>query len=766
MGNLNTKLHATILLIIFCNIFTIQAQYTVTGIIQNSKQEKLSNTTIRLFCNDSTFLKGTVSDSLGSFMFSNIDSGKYLLIIDHIGYTSANTTFSIHNSNHTIPSITLLDNNIELVGVEIKAQSFIRKEDHVLIIPDKKQIKHANTGYDLLNNLMIPGLDVDRRNGKVSTLGGNATLYIDGRKADYREIQSLRPKDIEKIEYYDNPTGKYANDVVSINYLTKKYKTGGYISLDGMQNIGYLKGDYNIVAKADHKNTNYIFYGGANVDKHNNTYNKKEKFLFPNYSINRLSEINTHQIEKNTQYAQLNIQNQNEKRTLMGKISFVRNNEPNNNEIGYLKYTGHYEKEQTLQNETKQTGLMPKLNIYGSFNLDKTQQLEINITGSYTKNNYTRTYTENEFTSCTDVKEKFYNLDANINYTYKLKHRNSLTSQLYHFHKVSSSTYTGDNDYWQHLWTAETLLFLEYNQQINNKVNFRFGPGFSSLQYRLHGNDYVGRISPRMRARLSYQPKPNQQLMIGINIGNSFPNISTINNIDQVIDMFQVKRGNPNMKNAQLYMPQIMYNIQHKSFNIQAMCYYLNVNNAVINDYYIENEKLIHSFNSDGNYHNLLSMLALSWKANDNLRFSANCIWNHTRITGAVSKSCNNLKGSLQANYYWKNFAINIYGETPQKQVDMSSIYVHLYGKYGASISWHYRNWGIEGGVDTPFTKHNRIKTELNTSVYNFTDYSYSQTFQKTGYLKLIYTFDFGRKTSHKKESINTSTNSAIMKVK
>ena len=73
-------------------------------------------------------------------MFSNIDSGKYLLIIDHIGYTSANTTFSIHNSNNTIPSITLLDNNIELVGVEIKAQSFIRKEDHVLIIPDKKQI--------------------------------------------------------------------------------------------------------------------------------------------------------------------------------------------------------------------------------------------------------------------------------------------------------------------------------------------------------------------------------------------------------------------------------------------------------------------------------------------------------------------------------------------------------------------------------------------------------------------------------------------------
>ena len=52
----------------------------------------------------------------------------------------------------------------------MKGSSFIRQKDRVLIIPDKQQVKHAFTGYDLLSNLMIPGIDVDRKKGVVATM--------------------------------------------------------------------------------------------------------------------------------------------------------------------------------------------------------------------------------------------------------------------------------------------------------------------------------------------------------------------------------------------------------------------------------------------------------------------------------------------------------------------------------------------------------------------------------------------------------------------
>lgn len=94
---------------------------------------------------------------------------------------------------------------------------------------------------------MIPELDVDRMDGKVSTLGGEATLYIDGRKVDSKEVKNLNPKDIDKVEYYDVPSGKYMNDVAAVNFITE-YKTGGYVS-KCEQRIGYLNGDNNVVAK-------------------------------------------------------------------------------------------------------------------------------------------------------------------------------------------------------------------------------------------------------------------------------------------------------------------------------------------------------------------------------------------------------------------------------------------------------------------------------------------------------------------------------------
>ena len=125
---------------------------------------------------------------------------------------------SIKASNHTK----------ELNEVVVTASYLTREDDHILAVPTKEQRKHAVTGYDLLQNLMIPGISVDRATGSVTTPAGAATLYIDGREADFREVQSLRPKDIARVEYFDIPTGKYANDMSAINFVLKKLDNGGY----------------------------------------------------------------------------------------------------------------------------------------------------------------------------------------------------------------------------------------------------------------------------------------------------------------------------------------------------------------------------------------------------------------------------------------------------------------------------------------------------------------------------------------------------------
>ena len=749
----------------FCLQLKVQSQCSITGKIIDETQTGLPDVTIRLLKNDSAFIAGTVTDSIGEFKFHNINSGKYFLSISSIGYSSIQKPIILQKDLERISPITLLSQNINLEEVTIKAHSFIRTKDCVLIIPNKHQVKHAATGYDLLYNLMIPNINVDRRNGRVSTLGGDVVLYIDGRKADYREIVSLRPIDIEKIEYHDVPTGKYANDIASINYITKKYRTGGYISLNGTQTIGYLKGDYNIVTKITSDKTSYTLFAGHSIEKYkDNKSENNETFYFPNYTINREYKTIDAKVKNDKQYVQLNIMNQNEKRTLLSKISLVHNNVPDNFQTDQMKYTGHYNLIQQSFSKTNQSNLAPTLNLYSNFNLGKKQSLETNIIGSYTNNIYNREYTENTFLSQTKAKEEFYNLDASINYKLEMKHQNSLTAQLYHAHKVSSSNYTGDYDYWQHLWTAESLVFLDYNQRIGKKFFFKIGPGVSALLYRLHGDNRISHISPRLRSLVTYQPQANQQLMATINIGNSFPQINTINRVDQNIDMLQIKRGNPNMDKANIYLAQLSYSLQYKTFNIQAIAYSINVNHAIVNNYYVEKDKLINSFSSNANYYNLIGMLTATWKVSEKLNFKMDGTWLQTKLTGTTSITCNNLIGSLQMNYYWKDFSLNLYGRTSQKTLDMSSISIYESGKYGASINWSHKNWFAEIGTENPFTPNHRKTYSINTNVYNFNNTNYSRIFQQTGYVKLSYTFDFGRKTSRSQEQVNTNINSAILK--
>lgn len=176
---------------------------------------------LRILKCDSTFIKGEVTDSTGQFEFTIPQSDKFLLYISSIGYKSH--CIKLSSQQHTQLSIILEENNVVLDEVEIKGQAFIRKGNHIQIIPTEQQMKHAGTGYDLLYNLMIPNIDVDCQKGTVKTFGGNVSLYINGQRAEYREIQNLRSKDIERVEYYDAPTGKYASDVAAINYITKQY---------------------------------------------------------------------------------------------------------------------------------------------------------------------------------------------------------------------------------------------------------------------------------------------------------------------------------------------------------------------------------------------------------------------------------------------------------------------------------------------------------------------------------------------------------------
>lgn len=751
------------LILFTSSVHLIHAQ-SIRGIIIDTDKQGILSVTIRLFNEDSVFVKGTVTDINGSYAINNISAGEYIISCSSVGYIPKYVHINIGNEDLKVPAITLATDNVQLGEVEVKGKSYIRLKDRMLIIPDKKQVKHASTGYDLLYNLMIPGMDVNRRGGKVSNFKGEVTLYIDERKVDYREVQSLRPRDIEKVEYFELPTGRYAGDNTSINYITKKYKTGGYVSLDADQTIGYLKGNYNGVVKFTKENTNYTFFGGHQMQEYEGVQNSMdEQFRFNEYDVFRHSATLDSKIKSNSQYGQLHIMNKNKKRTLLTKLSLVRSASPDVFQSSQLDYSGHYDFTQQSHSQKHSKSIMPGVHLYGNFNLKKNRWLEATLNGNYTHNDYTRDYTENNFQSHRDVTEQFYNIDGHLKYTTPFKHNNSLSVRLDHIHKISSSTYMGDNETWQHLWTGETFLFAQYNQRFGQRFSWSATLGASLLMYRLHGYKRFSFFSPRFNMNISYRPANNQFIYLSSALGNNFPEISSTNSTEQAVDFIQIRRGNPNLGAATAWAINLVYGIQTPKVNVQLVTQYYRILNMTRNNYYTEGDKLINSFCDIVNNHNMMAEFSFTWKITPNLHlknktYAVRWIYSHPTLTH------NALASGADLIYYWKDFSFNLTATTPYKVLNNVLFYTKNPATYGASTRWSYNGWQIEAGANLPFTPHNKTIISLDTDVYSYRTKQYNRTSQQTGYIKVTYTFDFGRKTTREKKDVDTIINSAILK--
>lgn len=753
------------LFFLFVPMHFVLAQYKVTGKVLNKEQKSVSYATLRLTTPDSTFVKGGTTDDNGIFNIEVNTKGNYLLYVSSIGYHPATVNLDLHHTNHDIGNILLEEDNIILSEIEVKGQSFLRKEDHIQIIPEKQLVRHSGTGYDLLYNLMIPNIDVDTQSKKVTTFGGNVSLYIDGRKADFREIQALRPKDVEKIEYYDAPTGKYATDIAAINYVTKQYRSGGYLSLDGRQYIGYLNGDYNVAAKLAHGHTSYTVFGGYNMISYEGTKREsREHFSYPEYTVERMYHTTDGKRKTNQQYGQLNILNRTNARTLSGKFTLVHDKVPNNTSAGIMDYNKHYTMTQLSNSQTKSSAIMPSMELYGNFPLKNKQYVEVTLRGSYSNNTYDRQYQEDDYVSQINTQEDFYEMMAGINYGIPLRHHNSLTFQARSFYQNTSSLYSGDQMLWQHLWNSTSIVYVEYNQRIKDRFSYQIMPGVSAMYYRLHGNEKVTQYNPRFQGRLNYRIAKNQQIFANVLLANAFPNITILNEAEQTVDFLLVKRGNPNLRNNVFFNGSLNYSLQLGKINANFIGFYGYNNRIYYADYYADKDKIVNSYKDDAHSQVANAVLSLSWRATKHLRLKMDGQFTHMNYSGGVHRTLNNWTGNLQLNYFWKDFVLGISGKTTGKILEQDLSYTRQPISYRFNAAWSHNGWRVEMGANSPFTRHAYFKYYVNTDVYTISREAYSRTYQQNGYIKLAYTFDFGHKTNQDWKNVNTNINSAILK--
>lgn len=655
----------------------------------------------------------------------------------------------------------------ELGEVVVKSSYLTREGDHILAIPTKEQRKHAVTGYDLLSNLMIPGVSVERSTGSVTTPNGAATLYIDGREVDFREVQSLRPKDISRVEYFDVPTGKYAKDAYAINIIMKPLNNGGYTQLDASQNVGYLYGDYNLISKFVTGTKSFNLWAGYSLENPKSSMEENETFIFPDYQLNRLQHYNNADNRQTEEYVQASISNRGRKYIWMLRGGMAWNalkNGVNNGMTEYWKTAAAIKNGSILDINTRNKSYRPSVYFYGLHTFSNTKSLDYVFDGYYSRNDYDRLYNDDNVSFRSLVKEDYYYIKANANYSMAFSHRNRLTFSLYEFMRISDSEYVGTFAYNQNLHSSETILFADYSQRLGSFF-FDINPGLSFLTYRLKGMRSINHLTPRLQARATYRIDKVQQLQFMFALGNTYPRINTINNVEQQIDPIIILKGNSNMDNSILLNPRLSHTLNFNKFALQTGVSYFYQNHSIISDYYIRDGHLISTFRDDCIYHRPSADMSITYKPSGTLNMKLSGQWvEHLVRGGAEHRNLSAFSGTAMINYYVRDFSFGASVATPSRDLIDSQINRKTFWLYQLSAMWNHGNWAIEANANNLFMMKNNIVDELSASYYSFKQIDQSRSYNQYANLKIVYSFDYGKKTSKSPDYKHQNSESAILK--
>ena len=159
------------------------------------------------------------------------------------------------------------NDSVQLEEVVVRGARVVNRTDGKRIFPSEEMAKSASSGYTLLKMLPMPNVKVDDINETISaanSLMGNVQVRINDVEATTADIQSLQPKEVEKVELIDRPGVRDGENVgIVITVITRKVTSGYVVGASGtlVPNADMVKG--NAYTKLNNGNNElYLNYSG------------------------------------------------------------------------------------------------------------------------------------------------------------------------------------------------------------------------------------------------------------------------------------------------------------------------------------------------------------------------------------------------------------------------------------------------------------------------------------------------------------------------
>lgn len=576
------------IIIIFCclhSLISFSQLINIKGIVKDATtMEGIEFTTVTLMKSDSTFVSGSLTDSLGCFELSNptkIDDA--FLRISYIGYK----TKFIPLSSFTDELILMENNNtLNEVAVTGKRPFFQQEIDKYVINVSDNLVSAGRNALDVLRN--TPGVIIQNKN--ITLIGGGVDIWIDGRPSRMSGeqlasfLEGMQAENIDKIEVITNPSSKYDaggtsgiiniklkknmidtfNGTVNTGYeLSKRHKGMGGISLNYKKKKVNLYMNYNLRGGKDvslldeittytdqnnniqsydkhfdvdvDQNVSHNYRLGMDIfaDKSNvfgvlfNGFNNDSKMSVSSQTT-IIPALNTSQSTMDGKY---NTKNNGQMYNLNYKHTFGREDQEISTDLDYAHFSNSQNQDQiymfytddNLYSEPKSSerNFLPQKNNIWSIRIDYKQSCFKNAFFEAGAK-YGQTKTDNDILYEALINDIWSNDTSRSNY---FKYNEDIFAAYFNFrHQLGK-------------WSYQVGLRTEYTGQKGNQVTIN----------QINENNYWD-LFPTLY--LQYKLSDKHSFVMSYNRRFDRPDYSLLNPFEIVLDKYSFIKGNPNLKPA------------------------------------------------------------------------------------------------------------------------------------------------------------------------------------------------------------------------
>lgn len=766
------------LLIAVFTALNAQAQnLSIKGRVTDASQQAILAANVSLWTTDSTLVTGVTSDAQGKFALGRIRQGNYRLSVSFIGYQTENILVVL-NKSLDMGDVQLQEDAVSLGEVTVSASNVLQRVDRQIILPNESQLKRSFGAYDLLDNLGIARLQVDKFSNSMSISGGGAVqTRVNGIKVTDKELAAIRAKDILRVEFIEDPGKRYGDEELGavINIILRQRETGGVVNFQFSDSPHTLWGENFVAAKFNYKNSEW----GLDFFNKNGRYHSRveshETFNLGNRVVDR---IKAGVEDESTTLNLINNLNLTYNLTKPDKYVFNAifrnsiNNVPYQNELNKMWAVGS--EEYIFSNShTHSTSYSPALDLYFQYTLPHRQSLQLNVTGTLIQTTNNRKYREYKTADApladiaTLVDGNKHSIIGEAIYEKDFK-RVKLNGGARHYQMRTENKYRGSNPTTSEMDQAQTAAFLEVQGKVKD-FSYAGSVGMTRAWFK-EGNESHTYYTFTPTVRLSYNLNKWGFLRYRFNISPAIPSLSSLTDVEQAIDTIQIVRGNPLLSTYQQFTNSLSYSFSRKKFNANLSMRHQYYDNPIMESIFVENGKLILMDENQKSYQSLNGELMIGvngatlWGLQDFVTLYASVGWTRTWSEGLnYNHTYNDFYYSIMAQLQYKGFSLGgqfrkvqnyLMGETIKKS-ENQTVLMAMYTK---------QNFQAGLGMMFPFTNNYKVGKERISRIAPFRSETFVRETGQMLVLRVGYTFEFGRKHKGGDKRLNNSdTDSGII---